>query len=79
MIWKYKRNFNTGWMPDMLKEVLKMATESFDMALEIETEEGVRNFLEVIEEADARGPFIPEDFSEELRRGSELVKRGDLL
>jgi len=56
-----------------------MATESFDMALEIKTEEGVKNFIKAIEEADARGPFVPEDFSEELRRGSELVKRGDFL
>ncbi len=79
MIWKYKRNFNTGWMPDMLKEVLKMATESFDMALEIKTEEGAANFLRAIEEADARGPLVTEDHSEEFRRGEELLKRGLIL
>ena len=41
-----------------------MATESFDMALEIKTEEGAENFMKAIEEADARGPLEIRDFSE---------------
>ncbi|MBR1451986.1 MAG: hypothetical protein IJ592_00625 [Candidatus Methanomethylophilaceae archaeon] len=53
-----------------------MATESFDMSLEIRTEKGAENFMKAIEEADARGPFVPEDFSEELRLGEEFAKRG---
>jgi hypothetical protein len=53
-----------------------MATESFDMALEIKTEEGAKNFLRAIDEADARGSFVPEDFSEELRLGEEFAKKG---
>lgn len=58
------------------REVLNMATESFDMSLEIRTEKGAENFMKAIEEADARGPFVPEDFSEELRLGEEFAKRG---
>ena len=53
-----------------------MATESFDMALEIRTEEGAANFLRAIEEADARGPLVTEDHSEEFRRGEALLRRG---
>ena len=56
-----------------------MAIESFDMALEIKTEKGAKNFLRAIEEADARGPLVTEDHSEEFRRGSERVRRGDFL
>ena len=55
-----------------------MATESFDMALEIRTEEGAANFLRAIEEADARGPLVTEDHSEEFRRGEELLRRGPI-
>ncbi len=53
-----------------------MATESFDMALEIRTEEGAANFLRAIEEADARGPRVTEDRSEESRRGEAPLRRG---
>ena len=56
-----------------------MAIESFNMALEIKTEEGARNFLKAIEEADARGPLKIRDFSEEERRGEELLKKGLIL
>jgi len=46
------------------------------MVLEIKTEEGAANFLRAIEEADAREPFTPEDFTEELRLGEEFAKNG---
>ncbi len=53
-----------------------MATESFDMALVIDTEEKAANFLKAIDEADRRGPLKVRDFSEELRLGEELIKKG---
>ena len=56
-----------------------MATESFDMALEIITEEGATNFIRAIEEADARGPLVTGNHSEEFRRGEELLRRGLIL
>ena len=56
-----------------------MATESFDMALEIRTEEGAANFLRAAEEADARGPLVTGDHSEEFRRGEELLRKGLVL
>ncbi len=56
-----------------------MTTESFDMALEIRTEEGAANFMRAIAEADARGPLEIRDFSEEERRGEELLRKGLIL
>ena len=56
-----------------------MATESFDMALEIITEDGAANFLRAVEEADARGPLVTGNHSEEFRRGEELLRRGLVL
>ena len=56
--------------------VSQMATESFDMALIIDTEEKAANFLKAIDEADKRGPLKVRDFSEELRLGEELIKKG---
>ena len=53
-----------------------MATESFDMALVIDSDEAAENFLKAIDAADARGPLKTQNFSEELLRGEELVEKG---
>jgi len=53
-----------------------MSTRSFDIDMIIDTDEALRNFLDAIEEADRRGPMEIEDFSEELRRGRELIAKG---
>ena len=56
-----------------------MTTESFDMALVIDTEEKAADFLKAIDEAERRGPLKVRDFSEELRLGEELVRNGLVL
>ncbi len=53
-----------------------MATESFDMVLEINTDEEAENFIKAMDAADARGRLKFKDTSEALRRGEEIVKRG---
>ena len=53
-----------------------MATESFDMALVIDSDEAAENYLKAVEVADARGPLKTQDFSKELLRGEELVEKG---
>ncbi len=53
-----------------------MATESFNMALVIDSDEAAENFLKAMDAADARGPLKTEDFSEELLLGEELVEKG---
>lgn len=53
-----------------------MATESFDMALVIDSDEAAENFLKAMDAADARGPLEIQDFSEELLRGEELIEKG---
>lgn len=52
-----------------------MATESFDMALVIDSDEAAENFLKAIDAADARGPLKAQDFSKELLRGEELIEK----
>jgi hypothetical protein len=53
-----------------------VATISFDLDLILDTEEAVQNFLNALEAADRRGPLETRDFSEELRRGRELIAKG---
>jgi len=53
-----------------------MATESFDIDLVLDTDEALQNFLNALEAADRRGPMEIQDFSEELRRGRELIAKG---
>ena len=56
-----------------------MAIESFDMALVIDSEESAANYLKAVDVADARGPLIIQDFSEELLRGEGLVEKGLII
>ena len=51
-----------------------MATESFDMALAIDSDEAVANFPNAVDSSDARGPLEIRDFSEELLLGVELIR-----
>jgi len=53
-----------------------MATESFDMALAIDSDEAVANFPNAVDSSDARGPLEIRDFSEELLLGVELIEKG---
>jgi len=53
-----------------------MSTRSFDEDLILDTDEAILNFLKAIEAADRRGPMVLPDFTEELRRGRELIAKG---
>jgi len=53
-----------------------MAKESFDIDLVLKTDEDLQNFLDAIDSADRRGPLELPDFSEELKKGKELISEG---
>jgi hypothetical protein len=55
---------------------VKVAVVSFHRNLVISSEEEAQRMLDAIDEAEKRGPVEYPDYSEALKRGEELVKRG---
>jgi len=53
-----------------------MSAKSFDTDLVLDTDEALQNFLDAIEEANRRGPMELPDFSEDIRKGKELIAKG---